>query len=130
MSYLKLAIGAVLAITILGLVAIAAIYRGNAISAQAETKQAKAALATVTAVNDANQATIGRLQAQATYDAKMTAQLAEQLAASNQVFIDNTAALHKLKDANADVDHFLALPVPPALRQLYDKPGAAGGRQD
>lgn len=127
---LQLAIGAVVALVIAGLVATAAIYRGNAISAEAETKQAKAALVTMTAVNDANQATIGRMQAQAAYDAKMTAQLAEQLAASNQVFIDNTADLHKLKDTNADVDHFLALPVPPALRQLYDKPGAAGGRQN
>ena len=96
--------------------------------AQAEARQAKADLRVAKDVNDADQATIGRLQAQAASDARMTAQLAEQLAAANQVFIDNTAALTKLKDANADVSRFLALPVPPDLRKLYDRPGAAGGR--
>lgn len=130
MSYVKLAFAAGLAILIVGLVAAVAIYRGNAISAQAEAKQAKADLATATAVNDANQATIGRMQAQAASDAKLTAELAQQLADANQVFIDNTAALHQLKDANADVSHFLALPVPADLRKLYDRSGAKGGRKD
>ncbi|RWE48558.1 MAG: hypothetical protein EOS79_08470 [Mesorhizobium sp.] len=130
MDYVKLAIGAIVAIIIAGLVATAAIYRGNAISAQAEAKQAKADLRLAKDVNDANQATIGRMQAQADTSARLTADLARQLADANQVFIDNTAALHQLKDANADVAHFLALPVPPALRQLYDRSGTKGGRQD
>lgn len=130
MGYVKLAAGLVVALLIAGAIAAAAIYRGNAISAEAEAKQAKAALATATAVNDANQATIGRMRAQADADANLTAQLARQLAASNQVFIDNTAAVTRLKDTNADVSHFLALPVPSALRQLYDGSGAQGGRQD
>ncbi|RWE78530.1 MAG: hypothetical protein EOS63_17395 [Mesorhizobium sp.] len=128
MSYVKLAIAAVLAIVIIGLVATVAIYRGNAISAQAEAKQAKADLKLAKDVNDANQATIGRMQAQADTSARLTADLARQLADANQVFIDNTAALHQLKDANADVSHFLALPVPADLRQLYDRSAAPGGR--
>ncbi|RUW41504.1 hypothetical protein EOA37_09590 [Mesorhizobium sp. M2A.F.Ca.ET.015.02.1.1] len=130
MGYLKLFAGLVIALIIAGAIAAAAIYRGNAISAQAEAKQAKADLATEKAVNDANQATIGRMRAQAEADARMTAELAQQLADANQVFIDNTAALAKLKDANADVSHFLSTPVPADLRRLYDKPGAAGGRQN
>lgn len=103
--------------------------QAETIQARAETRQAKADLKVATDVNDANQATIGRLQAQAAFDAKLTAQLAEQLADLNQAFIDNNAALTALKDANADVSHFLALPVPADLRKLYDQAaGAAGGR--
>lgn len=99
------------------------------VQAKAETRQTKADLKVATDVNDANQATIGRLQAQAASDAKLTAQLAEQIAAANQAFIDNNAALTALKDANADVSQFLALPVPADLRKLYDpSAGAAGGR--
>ncbi|RWN30141.1 MAG: hypothetical protein EOR97_17365 [Mesorhizobium sp.] len=99
------------------------------VQAKAETRQTKADLKVATDVNDANQATIGRLQAQAASDAKLTAQLAEQIAAANQAFINNNAALTALKDANADVSHFLALPVPADLRKLYDPgAGAAGDR--
>ncbi|MBZ9794326.1 hypothetical protein [Mesorhizobium sp. ES1-4] len=128
MNTLQLAIGAIVAIIIAGLVATAAIYRGNAIAAEAETKQARADLATASAVNDANQATIGRMKAQAEHDAQLTAELAVQVAASNQALIDNNAAVAALKEANADVRNFLAQPVPPDLRRLYVKPKAAGAR--
>ncbi|WP_027143162.1 hypothetical protein [Mesorhizobium sp. WSM3626] len=101
----------------------------DTVQAKAETRQTKADLKVAEDVNAANQATIGRLQAQAASDAKLTAQLAEQIAASNQAFIDTNAAVAALKDANADVSHFLAQPVPADLRKLYDPAaGAAGGR--
>ncbi|RWE96815.1 hypothetical protein [Mesorhizobium sp.] len=112
----------------MGLGLVAYHYKLEARDAQAAERAAKADLEVAEGVNKANQETIGRLQAQAATDAKLTAQLAEQLAAANQAFIDNNAALAALKDANAEIRNFLALPVPPDLRKLYDKPKAAGGR--
>lgn len=112
----------------MGLGLVAYHYKLEAREAQAAERAAKADLEVAEGVNKANQETIGRLQAQAATDAKLTAQLAEQLAAANQAFIDNNAALAALKDANADIRNFLALPVPPDLRKLYDKPKAASGR--
>ncbi|MER8765843.1 hypothetical protein [Mesorhizobium sp. M0968] len=116
----------VLAFMGLGLVAYH--YKVEARDAQTAERAAKADLKVAEDVNDANQATIGRLQAQAAADAKLTADLAEQIAAANQAFIDNNAALVALKEANADTRNFLALPVPADLRKLYDKPKAAGAR--
>lgn len=115
-------------IAFMGLGLVAYHYKVEARDAQAAERAAKADLEVAEGVNNANQETIGRLQAQAASDAKLTAQLAEQLAAANQAFIDNNAALAALKDANADIRNFLALPVPSDLRKLYDKPKAAGAR--
>ncbi|MER9851781.1 hypothetical protein NKJ55_31675 [Mesorhizobium sp. M0106] len=112
----------------MGLGLVAYHYKVEARDAQTAERAAKADLKVAEDVNEANQEAIGRLQAQAAADAKLTADLAEQIASANQAFIDNNAALVALKDANADIRSFLALPVPPDLRRLYDKPKAAGAR--
>ncbi|RWE55189.1 MAG: hypothetical protein EOS24_23835 [Mesorhizobium sp.] len=124
----RLIILGLIVMAFMGLGLVAYHYKVEARDAQTAERAAKADLKVALDVNTANQETIGRLQAQAATDAKLTAKLAEQLAAANQAFIDNNAALAALKDANADVRNFLALPVPPDLRKLYDKPEATGGR--
>ncbi len=96
-------------------------YRGNAIAAEAATRQAKADLATAVAVDTANQETIGRLKALADAKDKLLAGITEQLATINQNVAETTAAVQGLKDANEDVRAYLAGVVPPDLGVQLNK---------
>lgn len=121
MSYVKLGIAAVIALIILGLATTAAVYRGNAIKAEAETRQAKADLTTAIGVNDANEETIGRMKATAEAKDKLLADIAGQLADINENVAESTAAVQGLKDANEDVRAYLAGVVPPDLGLQLNK---------
>jgi hypothetical protein len=112
-------LGAVIAFLALGGVALW--YRGEAISAQAAERQAKADLAVAKGVNDANQETIGRMQALADAKDKLLADIAGQIANINANVADTTAAVQGLKDANEDVRAYLAGAVPPDLSLQLNK---------
>ncbi|MER8967731.1 hypothetical protein NKI25_18750 [Mesorhizobium sp. M0808] len=121
MSYLKLAIAGTIALIIVGLFGAAAVYRGNAIAAQAAERQAKADLAVAVGVNAANDETIGRMKALADAKDKLLAEIAGQIATINENVADNTAAVQGLKDANEDVRAYLAGAVPPNLGLQLNK---------
>ncbi|MDG4903226.1 hypothetical protein P9279_22200 [Mesorhizobium sp. WSM4962] len=121
MSHLKLAIAAVVAIVMLGLVAGLFYYRGNAISAEAEARQARADRDTAIAVNKANEETIGRLKAAKEKSDQLAAGLAEQIKTSNQSLVDAAAERRKLENENDDIRKFLALRIPDALRLRNDQ---------
>ncbi|RWQ35864.1 MAG: hypothetical protein EOS20_17490 [Mesorhizobium sp.] len=117
MMYLRIAALAVF----LAVVALALWYRGNAIKAEAETRQAKADLATAIGVNDANDETIGRMKATAEAKDKLLAEIAGQIATINGAIAENTAAVEGLKDANEDVRAYLAGAIPPNLGLQLNK---------
>lgn len=121
MSYLKLGIAAAIALIIISLFGAAAVYRGNAIAAQAAERQARADLATAKGVNDANQETIGRMKASADAKDKLLADIAGQIATINDNMAENTAAVQGLKDANEDVRAYLTGVIPPALGLQLNK---------
>lgn len=127
MSYLKLGFAAAILILILGLVATALLYRGNAISARAEAAQARADLQTAVAVNKANEATMARLAAERAASDKLAADLAAEIEAANNSTLAVAKTLADLRSKNADVDAYLKLPIPDALRGLYGNAKATGG---
>jgi hypothetical protein len=123
---LQLAIGAVVALVIAGLVATAAIYRGNAISAEADATRARADLATAVSVNKANEEALGRLRADKEKSDRLAADLADQVRTSNQALIDATDERRTLENENDDIHKFLAQRIPDALR-LRPVQGEAAG---
>lgn len=125
--YLRLGIAAVIALIIMGLIAATAIYRGNAIAARAEAAQARADLATAVSVNKANEATMARLKADKDASDKLAADLADEIDAANNTTLTMAKALADLRAKNAEVDNFLKLALPPALRGMYFNPKATGG---
>lgn len=127
MSYLKLGFAAAILILILGLVATALLYRGNAISARAEAAQARADLQTAVSVNKAQDEAIGRLKAAKDKSDQLAAELAEQVKTSNQALVDAAAERRTLENENDDIRKFLAQRIPDALR-LRDDPKAPGRR--
>lgn len=127
MTYLRLGFAASILIIILGLASTAFWYRGNAISARADAAQARAALATAVGVNKANEATMARLKADKDASEKLAADLAEEIDAANNTTLALTKTLTELRAKNVEVDAFLKLPLPAALRSMYDGTQAPGG---
>ncbi|MBB3705876.1 hypothetical protein [Aminobacter aminovorans] len=119
MTQIRLIIAAALAIVFLSVGGLALWYRSNAFAAEAERDRARADLATAVDVNRAQEATIGRMRAQADADAKGAAELAAELAALNDAFRANNAALAELKDKDATVRDYLNTPVPDDVRRMY-----------
>ena len=112
-----LALGVVIAFLGVGLLAYK--YRGDAIGARAEAARIAGELQTAVGVNRVQEATIGRMRAQAEADARGAAELAEQLAALNAAMQANNAALAELRKSNATVSDYLDTPVPDDLRRMY-----------
>ncbi len=127
MAYLRLGVAAAILIIILGLATTTFWYRGNAISARADAAQARADLQTAVAVNQANEATMARLNADKATSDKLAADLADEVEAANNSTLAVAKTLADLRAKNADVDAYLKLPIPDALRGLYGNPKAAGG---
>jgi hypothetical protein len=127
MAYLRLGVAAAILIIILGLATTAFWYRGNAIAARVEAAQARADLATAVTVNKANEATMARLNADKAASDKLAADLADEIEAANNSTLTMAKTLADLRAKNADVDAYLRLPVPAALRGLLDHSKAAGG---
>lgn len=108
----------ILVLVLTGMAAAIYKYRGDAIGARAEAARLAGQLQTAIDVNRAQEATIGRMRAQAEADAKGAAELAEELRLLNE----NVAAINEerraLKDSDATVKEFLDTPIPDALRGL------------
>lgn len=121
MTQIRLILVAVLAIVFLGLAAGLFYYRGNAISAQAEARQARTDRDTAVAVNKRQDEAIGRLKAAKEKSDQLAADLAEQVKASSQALVDAAAERRKLENENDDIRKFLALRIPDALRMRDDK---------
>ncbi|MBZ9705401.1 hypothetical protein LB543_01485 [Mesorhizobium sp. ESP7-2] len=116
MTQIRLILLGLVVLAFMGLGLVAYHYKLAARDAQAEARQAAADLKTAEGVNDANQATIGRMKAQAEADAMLAATLAEQVAAANQKFIDDATERAKLGHDHEDIGKFLDLDIPDALR--------------
>jgi LysB family phage lysis regulatory protein len=122
---LYLALGLVVAF--LALAGVALWFRGEAHDARAARDKAKADLSTAVTVNHAQEATIGRLRAQAEANDRAVATLAASVAGINQSLSDQSAARAGLKGKDANVRSYLDTPVPAPLAELYNGKPAAGG---
>lgn len=78
-------------------------------------------------VNKANEATMARLKADKDVSDKLAADLADEIEAANNSTLTMAKTLADLRAKNAEVDAFLKLVVPPALRGMLDHPKAPGG---
>ncbi|MER9506057.1 hypothetical protein [Mesorhizobium sp. M0579] len=116
----KLIIAGLVALAFLGLFATAAVYRGNAIKAKAETARVQASLDLAVDANKVSADTIDRMQKQDAANDKIAADLALKLAAANTVLIETTTARADLKGKDENVRSYLDAPVPDSLRRLYD----------
>lgn len=96
-------------------------YRGEAISAAAERDRARADLQVAVDANAAQQATIGRLRADAEANDRLLADMAAQIAIITSKVTETNAALSDLKETNADVRDYLSTPVPPDLDRLLNR---------
>lgn len=113
-------------IAFLGLGLTAYHYKLAARDAVAAQQAAERSLATALEVNADNEKQMTALQASKAKADKLAADLADEVDKANQSALDATKALADLRAKDADVDAFLKLTVPPALRGVYaDKP--AGG---
>jgi hypothetical protein len=79
------------------------------------------------AVNKHNEEVMGRIQAEKDHAEKLAAELADEIDVANNTALSVAKALADLRAKDVDVDAYLKLPVPPALRGVYDRTKAAGG---
>lgn len=121
MTQLRLYLALGVLIAFLGLAALALWYRGEAISAAAQARQAKADLVTAEAANKAQQETIGRLRVSAEANDRIVAKMANDLAGINAAVADTNQQIGELKDANEDVRAYLAGRVPADLDRLLNR---------
>lgn len=124
----KLVIAGAIALAIVGLIATAAIYRGNAIKAEAELETKKLELAQAVTANKTNIATIERLRKQSAFDSV----LIESYVTSLNTLTDEADALRtaveELRGSDAEVNTYLSTPIPPALARLLN--GSTGVASD
>lgn len=120
MTQIKIAAAGLVLLAFLGLFATAAVYRGNAIAAEAETARLQANLDKAVDANTVSTATIERMQKQDAANDKIAADLALKLAAANAALIETTTARADLKGKDENVRSYLDAPVPDSLRRLYD----------
>jgi hypothetical protein len=83
---------------------------------------------TAVATNKANEATMAKLKADKDASDKLAADLADEIEVANATTLTMAKSLADLRAKDADVDAYLKLPVPAALRGMYDHTKAAGGR--
>lgn len=121
MIQLRLILAAGVVLVVVSLVAAVAIYRGDAISAKAEARQAAADRDAAVAANRAQAETIGRLRAAAEANDRLLASVADSIAAINAGVAETNQHLGDLKDANEDVRAYLAGRVPADLDRLLNR---------
>lgn len=119
MTQIKIAAAGLLALAFLGLFATAAVYRGNAIAAEAETARVQANLDKAVDANAVSTDTIARMQKQDAANDKIAADLAVKLAAANTALIEKTTARAALKGKDENARNYLDTPVPDSVRRLY-----------
>lgn len=123
MAYIRIAFLALLAAA----VATALWYRGQSISAKAESTQLRADLAIAASVNKQNQATIATLKDDLRVSNLLSAELAIQVETIDAERDALSQELDALKESDNDVKSYLGAPVPPALRGLYDRKTGSSG---
>ncbi len=119
MTQIKIIAAGLVLLAFLGLFATAAVYRGNAIAAEAETARVQANLDKAVDANTVSTATIDRMQKQDAANDKISADLALKLAAANTALIDKTTARADLKGKDENARAYLDTPVPDSVRRLY-----------
>ncbi len=124
MTYLYGAVALVIAC----LVAWGFYERSEAAGALAERDRARADLQVAVDANNASQATIGRLQADAVHNDQIIAQMADDLDAINKSVAETNDALGDLKATNEDVRAYLSGAVPDDLKRLLNHQAASGGK--
>lgn len=117
---IRLALLGAVALAFVTLIAAVYKYRGDAVGAQAETVRISGELNKAVNANREAEAAYRELQRQADLDAKLAADLQDDLNAANASTLALATNLSKLKSENADVETFLDLRVPGPLRSLYD----------
>jgi len=119
-AQVKLYAALVLAVLLAALVATALWYRGQAISASAEAKDAQKQLATAVDANKAANSTIDALQEQARLDSRLVSSLVEEMRNIGASVEAQSQKLSELEKSNEVVRDFLNRPVPSDLGKLYD----------
>lgn len=102
-------------------------YKLAARDAEIATEAAKRSLATALDVNADNEKTMTAQANEKARADKLAADLADEIDVANQSALTVARTLADLRAKNADVDAYLKLPVPDALRGMYDH-AATGGR--
>lgn len=116
----KLVILGVVALVIVGLVATAAIYRGNAISAEAKLEAKQIELATAVSTNQTNIATIDRMQAQKAKDDDVVKSLTDTVAAISDNSEKLRGEVETLRSTNNEVNTYLGVIIPSDLARLLN----------
>lgn len=119
---IRLIILVVVALAFMGLTTAVYKYRGDAIGARAEAARINGELNKAVTANAEAEAAYRELQKQADLDAKLVAELQDDLNAANASTLALATKVAELKSGNPDVKSFLDMPVPAALRELYDRP--------
>lgn len=114
----------VIAFLLLGLTAYH--YKLAARDAVTEMEAAKRNLATALDVNADNEKTMTAQANEKAKADKLAADLADEIDVANQSALAVARTLADLRAKNADVDSYLKLPVPDALRGMYNDATAGG----
>lgn len=119
-----LGIGALIVMMGLGLVGYH--YKVQARDAVAAQQAAERDLKVALDVNAENEKVMAAQEAAKAKADKLAAELAAEIDAANTTTLALAKRLAELRTNDANVDAFLKLPVPPALRGLYDDTAAGG----
>lgn len=122
---LQLIIGAIVALIIAGLVTTAAIYRANAIDAEAKLEAKKVELAEAVRVNESNLRTINRMKEVKEKDDHLVADLQKELGDISDKADQLTRDIANLERANHDVQVYLGTGIPGDLARLLNNGTAA-----
>ncbi len=117
----RLALAGIVLLAFLALGGAVAWFRGDAIAARAEAARVRSALDAAVAANEAQEATITRLQASAAANERIISQMADQVAAINETMNETSQQIGELKDANEDVRAYLAGRVPADLDRVLNR---------
>ncbi|MGO4560957.1 hypothetical protein [Rhizobiales bacterium 3FA27D7] len=115
----KLYAALVIAVLLAGLIATALWYRGQAISASAEARDAQKQLSVAVDANKAANSTIDALQEQARLDSRLVSSLVQEMRNIGASVEDQSQKLSELEKSNEVVRDFLNRPVPSDLGKLY-----------
>ncbi len=121
MTQLRLILAGLMLLAFLTLGSIALWYRGQAISAHAQTAKAEAALSDAVQANDAAAHTISALQEQSRLDSRLTASLVEEMRKISDGLAEQSQQIDELEKSNADVRAYLDTVVPADLRKLRQR---------
>jgi LysB family phage lysis regulatory protein len=117
MSYVYIGAAFIMACLVAGMLW----FRAEAASARAELDMARVDLKIAMDANAAQQATIGRLRAEAEANDKLLAEMAADVEAIRQGQEETGKAIEDLQEASDDVRTYLNTAVPADLRKLLDK---------